>query len=135
MLSSAKSTSQALRASFLSRTGLPAVRGKGALLYGMRCIAAFASVTLTAIMSEKHSSPNGSTRPNRSDPRGSTSANQQHLQGVARLVNPRKNDPEIAAQEEEPGERDYLGRLLHVADEALHSVKRGGEHRKRRRVH
>ena len=61
--------------------------------------------------------------------------NQQHLQGVARLVNPPKNDPEIVAQEEEPGERDYVGRLLNVADEALHSVKRGGEHRKRRRVH
>jgi hypothetical protein len=135
MLSSAKSTSQALRASFLSRTGLPAVRGKGALLYGMRCIAAFASVTLTAIMSEKHSSPNGSTRPNRSDPRGSTPANQQHLQGVARLVNPPKNDQEIVAPEDEPGERDYLGRLLHVADEALHPVKRDGTHRKRRRIH
>jgi hypothetical protein len=50
-------------------------------------------------------------------------------------VNPRKNEPEIVAQEEEPDERDYLGRLLNVADEALHSVKRGGEHRKRRRVH
>jgi hypothetical protein len=100
----------------------------------MRCIAAFAGVTLTAVMSEKHSSPNGSTRPNRSSPRGSTPANQQHLQGVARLVNPRKNDAEIVTQEEEPGERDYLGRLLHVADEALHPVKRG-EHRKRRRIH
>ena len=86
-------------------------------------------------MSEKHSSPNGSTRPNRSDHRGPTPANQQHLQGVARLVNPRKNDPEIIAQEEEPDERDYLGRLLNVADEALHRVKRGGEHRKRRRIH
>jgi hypothetical protein len=50
-------------------------------------------------------------------------------------VNPPKNDVEIVAQEEEPGERDYLGRLLNVADEALHRVKRGGEHRKRRRVH
>jgi hypothetical protein len=123
VLSSAKSTSPAC------------VQGKGALLYGMRCIAAFAGVTLTAIMSEKHSSPNGSTRPNRSNPRGSTPANQQHLQGVARLVNPLKNDPEVVASEEEPGERDYVGRLLNVADEALHSVKRGGEHRKRRRVH
>lgn len=113
---------------------LAPVRGKGALLYGMRCIAAVRCVKLTAIMSQKHSSPNGSTRPNRSSPGGSTPANQQHLQGVARLVNPRKNDPEIVAREEEPGESDYLGRLLHVADEALHRVKRGGEHRKRRRV-
>ncbi len=101
----------------------------------MRCIAASLAVTLTAIMSEKHSSPNGSMRPNRSNSRGSTPANQQHLDGVSRLVNPPKNDPEIVAQEEEPGERGYLGRLLNVADEALHRVKRGGEHRKRRRVH
>ena len=101
----------------------------------MRCIAAFPSPKLTTSVSQKHPSPNGSTRPHRSSPPESTPPNQQHLQGVSRLVNPRKNDPEIVAREEEPGERDYLGRLLRVADEALHGVKRGGEHRKRRRVH
>jgi hypothetical protein len=101
----------------------------------MRCIAAFPGSKLTTSMSQKHSSPNGSTRPHRTSPRESTPPNQRHLQGVCRLVNPRKNDPEIVAREEEPGERDYLGRLLRVADEALHRGKRGGEHRKRRRVH
>src|ERR1700732_1569248 len=117
-----------------SRMQRARVRGKGALFYRMRCIAAFPGVTLTASMSQKHSSPNGSTCPNRSSPRESTPPNQQHLQGVSRLVNPRSSDPEIVAREEEPGERDYLGRLLHVADEALHPVKRDGTHRKRRRV-
>ncbi len=114
---------------------LARVRGKGALLYGMRCIAAFPGVTLTAIMSQKHSIPNGSTRPNRSSTCGSTPPNQQHLQGVSRLVNPRKDDPEFVAREEDSVERDYLGRFLHVADEALHHVKRRGERRKRRCVH
>jgi hypothetical protein len=86
-------------------------------------------------MSKKHSSPNGSTRPKHSRPRGSTPPNQQHLQGVSRLVNPRSCDPEIIAPEEDPGGRDYLGRLLHVADEALHPVNRDGPLLKRRRVH
>lgn len=62
-------------------------------------------------------------------------ANQQHLEGVCRLLNPLKNEPEFVAREQDSVERDYLGRFLHVADEALHHVKRGGEHRKRRRVH
>jgi hypothetical protein len=54
---------------------------------------------------------------------------------VSRLVNPRSSDPEIGAPEEDPGESDYLGRLLHVADEALQPVNRDTPHRKRRRVH
>jgi hypothetical protein len=49
-------------------------------------------------------------------------------------VNPLGDEPEIVRREEDPVERDYLGRLLHVADEALHCDKR--EHRKRRgRIH
>jgi hypothetical protein len=102
----------------------------------MHCIAAFSSPKLYGSVSQKHSSPNEHTRSSHSSPRQSTPPNQQHLQGVSRLVNPRKNDPEIVARDEDPVESDYLGRLLHVADEALHHrVKRGGEHRKRRRVH
>ena len=49
------------------------------------------------------------------------------------MVNPRDDDPEIASAEEEQGERDYLGRLLHVADEALRHVKKGTNQRPRRR--
>lgn len=67
--------------------------------------------------------------------RGQATANGQDLKGVSRLVNP-KEDPEVASAENDPGERKYLGHLLHVADEALHHVKKSGKHRKRRgRVH
>lgn len=85
-------------------------------------------------MSQKHSSPKGSERTKHSSSRGSTPPNQQQLKGASRLVNPRSSDPEIVAPEEDPGERDYLGRLLHAADEALHPVNRDRPHRKRRRV-
>jgi len=72
-------------------------------------------------------------RPNHNNLRGSKDPRQQHLKGVCRLVNPRDDDPEIASAEEEQGERDYLGRLLHVADEALRHVKKGTNQRPRRR--
>ncbi|HKW97265.1 MAG TPA: hypothetical protein VJN43_05995 [Bryobacteraceae bacterium] len=71
---------------------------------------------------------------NHAQPRGSQRPNAQELKGVSRLVNPRGEDAELGAGEDDPGERSYLGRLLHIADEALH-VKRRGNHRKRRRVH
>jgi hypothetical protein len=62
------------------------------------------------------------------------SPNQQNLKGIARLVNPREDDPAVVAAEE-PGERDYLGRLLRVADEALRHVKQGFQRHRRGRIH
>ena len=53
------------------------------------------------------------------------SPTQQHLKGASRLVNPPDDAPEIASSEEDDGERDYLGRFLRFADEALRHVKRG----------
>jgi hypothetical protein len=68
--------------------------------------------------------------------RGSKDSHQPHLKGVSRLVNPKDDDPEIVSAEEEEGESDYLGRLLHVADEALSHVRQGVSHRARRgRIH
>lgn len=60
----------------------------------------------------------------------------EHLKGVCRLVNPpNSKDPEAVLPEQDSLERDYVGRLLHVADEALHT-KSSPNHRKRRgRVH
>jgi len=72
-------------------------------------------------------------RLNHSNHRGSKDPRQQPLKGVSHLVNPPDDDPEIVSTEEDQGERDYLGRLLHVADEALRHVKRGISHRPRRR--
>ena len=75
-------------------------------------------------------------RLNHSNPRSSKDPRQQHLKGVSRLVNPPDDDPEIVSAEEDQGERDYLGRLLHVADEALSHVKEGIVRRPRRgRIH
>jgi hypothetical protein len=73
------------------------------------------------------------------NPRG-PSANQTPLKGVSRLVNPPSDEPEIVAREKDSTEREYVGRLLHVADEALNNDKNDkndkGEHRKRRgRIH
>lgn len=66
--------------------------------------------------------------------RGSRPPNEQELKGVSRLVIPRKDEQEVISGEDD--DRDYLGRLLHVADEALHQVERGRNHRKRRgRIH
>jgi hypothetical protein len=73
---------------------------------------------------------NHSHPPPRKDP------TQQHLKGASRLVNPTDDASEIASAQEDQGERDYLGRFLRVADEALSHVKRGILHRRKRgRVH
>ena len=60
---------------------------------------------------------------------------QQNLKGISRLVNPRDDDLEVFAADEEPGERDYLGRLLRVADEVLRQVKQGLQRHRRGRIH
>jgi hypothetical protein len=106
-------------------------------LYGMRCIAGVAHCRLTAIVSQKHSSRDelASVRLGHAQPPGSQPPNEKELKGVARLVNPRDDDADLGAGDDDPGERDYLGRLLHVADEALDRVKNRWNQRKRRRVH
>ena len=38
----------------------------------------------------------------------------QPIRGVTRLVNPPEDDHEVISGEEDPVERDYLGRILHV---------------------
>jgi hypothetical protein len=98
----------------------------------MRGIAALLDPKLTVAMGQKHGGKDDAKLGfNRSHP-ALRAPNGQHLEGVPRLVNPSTNDAEVAAGEDDPVERDYLGRLLHVADEALQHVKRGGDHRKRR---
>ena len=109
-------------------------KDKEAIAYRMQRIAAFASLQSTASMGHKHSAPNGSTRSNHRNQSEPIRPNQQYLKGASRLVNPPSDEAEALAREEDPVERDYVGRLLHVADEALHHDKR--EHRKRRsRIH
>ena len=49
----------------------------------------------------------------------------QPIRGITRLVNPPEDDQEAIAGEEDPVERDYLGRILHVADRALRQGKDG----------
>ena len=110
------------------------VRGTVPLAYGMRCIVGFHGSKLTVNVGHKRVGKGKAMYSNHSNLRESA-PNQQQLQGVSRLVIPLKNVPEVVARGEDPFERDYLGRLLHVADEALHHVKHGREHRKRRRVH
>ena len=65
----------------------------------------------------------------------------QPIRGITRLVNPLEDDQEAISGEEDPVERDYLGRILEVADRALRLGKDGHTedevlHRPRRgRVH
>jgi hypothetical protein len=103
----------------------------------MRCIAGFADSRLTAAVSQKHAGKDDSTDVglNHAQPPGSSPPKEKELKGVARLVNPRGDDAELGVSDDDPGERDYLGRLLHVADEALDRVKSRWNQRKRRRVH
>jgi hypothetical protein len=48
----------------------------------------------------------------------------QPLKGVTRLVNPLPEEPKSSAPDQDATERDYLGRVLQVADRALRHVKR-----------
>lgn len=54
------------------------------------------------------------------------------IRGIARLVNPPEDDHEVISGEADQVERDYLGRILHVADRVLRQVKDGVFHRTRR---
>jgi hypothetical protein len=75
------------------------------------------------------------SRLDQSDP-PSKEPDRRHLKGASRLVNPPEDAAEILPTEEDEGERDYLGRILRVADEALRHVKQGILHRPRRgRIH
>jgi hypothetical protein len=47
---------------------------------------------------------------------------EQPLKGATRLVNPPADEQE--SPDQDPGERDYVGRVLHVADRALSHAKR-----------
>jgi hypothetical protein len=59
----------------------------------------------------------------------------EHLDGVTHLVNPRRPDADLDPEHEDQGERHYVGRILKVADQALHA-KETHDHRKRRgRLH
>jgi hypothetical protein len=62
-------------------------------------------------------------------------AAQKNLKGISRLVIPQDDESEIVAAGEEQGERDYLGRLLRVADEALRHVKQSVHRHTRGRIH
>jgi hypothetical protein len=64
-------------------------------------------------------------------PRRTEAANEQQLKGISRLVNPKPGEPELVSGEEDQGERDYLGHILRVADEALDA--KGTRYRPRRR--
>lgn len=60
----------------------------------------------------------------------------QPIRGITRLVNPPEEDHEVISGEADPVERDYVGRILHVADRALRQMKDGVFRRTRRdRVH
>ena len=49
----------------------------------------------------------------------------QPLKGATRLVNPPAEEQEGSARDhQDPSERDYVGRVLHVADQALRHTKR-----------
>jgi hypothetical protein len=64
--------------------------------------------------------------PNR---RGRELPSDQPLKGVTLLVHPPSDDARIVGDE---GEHDYLGRILHVADQTLRNVKLGMFHPTRR---
>ena len=49
---------------------------------------------------------------------------EQPLKGVARLVNPPADEQESSGLDQDATERDYLGRVLNVADRALRREKR-----------
>jgi len=111
------------------------VRAPRSAAYGMRGIVAFVDPQLTAVMRQKQARKEESlgVHLTHATTHGPTTANGQDLKGVSRLVNPQKEEPEVASAQDDPGERNYLGRLLHVADEALHQVKRDGNQRDRKR--
>jgi hypothetical protein len=108
-------------------------RGRTSAGYGMRGIVAWRNPKLTAAMRQKQrerEKDDSGIRPHHVHPR-LTFPDGRRLEGVSRLVNPAPDDPQIVAADEDRVERNYLGRLLQVADEALH-VKPSGEQRKRR---
>lgn len=49
---------------------------------------------------------------------------EQRLKGATRLVNPPADEQESSVPDQDPGEREYVGRVLHVADQALRHAKR-----------
>ena len=63
-----------------------------------------------------------------------TRSSKDELKGVARLVQPRHDESEMILAEENESERDYLGHLLQIADDALH-IKGSRAHGKRRHNH
>jgi len=63
------------------------------------------------------------------------SANEQPIRGAAHLVNPPEDSPDAAPGSEDEVERDYLGRILHVADRALRQAKEVFHRTRRGSVH
>ena len=47
----------------------------------------------------------------------------QPIRGITRLVNPPEDNQEVISPQEDPVERGYLGRILHVADRVLGRAK------------
>lgn len=70
-------------------------------------------------------------RTNHPRPHKATDTNEQ-LSGVSRLVNPKRPPHEPVADDKDPGERNYVGRLLEVADAALQTADTP-DRRKRRK--
>lgn len=99
--------------------------------YCMRCIAASGVPRFTTVVNHGAGERVG-IRLNH--PRRSDGANER-LKGVSRLVNPKPGDPELVSGEEDQGERDYLGRILHVADEVLHAKGTRARSRRNSRAH
>jgi two-component system chemotaxis response regulator CheY len=85
---------------------------------------------ISRLLSEESQSETSEERivnpPNR---RGRGVSSDQPLKGVTHLVHPPSDDTRIDGDE---GERDYLGRILYVADHALRHVEQGIFHRTRR---